>query len=605
MPRTKLNQLLVILIVAIATRVIFLEHPVQGDDYYYLASAMYGQTDPLHPGHARYVFQGKEVDMRGHPHPPLNAWILTAILAITGSITEMTLHSYYLGFSLMVAISMWALSLRYTKHPSGTTLLVLMAPAFVVSGNSVESDLPFFAFLLCGMTAFFYRQLWLAVPMLACAGLAAYQSVVIVPILWLYLWMKHRQWRTGWIVSCTPVVVLLLWQIYERVSGGAFPVAVAAGYFNEYDLQRFSAKLRNAVALSGHSLFLVGPFLTGSVIGTLWMQRRYFDKTNVFLFGWMVIFFCAALVLFFAGSARYLLPMLPPAAILAARILEDRKTILSIGLVCQAAVAMGLASANYEHWKGYQDFVERHRREFGNRRVWINGEWGLRYYAEARGGLPMRLGQAVQPGDLILSSKLAFPIPYTTGGGTLVPFAEEKIVPQLPFRLIGLDARSAWSTASMGLLPFDLSTSPVDIVRADLVVEKQPTLSFLPMGAPQAESHIVSGIYQLETGLFRWMGEQGSVYLKSSGERAPLELKLFIPDTAPARTVILEVDGKEVDRHKFDRTGLHQFKTAPVQWPRGRALVTIKVDQTFVAPGDTRRLGIILQEVGFHGPSAR
>ena len=36
-----------------------------------------------------------------------------------------------------------------------------------------------------------------------------------------------------------------------------------------------------------------------------------------------------------------------------------------------------------------------------------------------------------------------------------------------------------------------------------------------------------------------------------------------------------------------------------MQWPRGRALVTVKVDQTFVSGGDTRRLGIILQELGF------
>ena len=77
MPRTRLAQFLVLLVVAMATRVIFLEHPIQGDDYYYLASAMYGQTDPLHPGHAHYVFQGKDVDMRGHPHPPLNAWVLS------------------------------------------------------------------------------------------------------------------------------------------------------------------------------------------------------------------------------------------------------------------------------------------------------------------------------------------------------------------------------------------------------------------------------------------------------------------------------------------------------------------------------------------------
>lgn len=599
MPRTKLAQFFALLVIAIATRVVFLEHPIQGDDYYYLASAMYGQTDPLHPGHAHYVFQGKDVDMRGHPHPPLNAWILTGILALSGQLREVALHSWYILFSLMVLASMWALAQRYSPHPAWTTLLVLMSPAFIVSGNSLESDLPFFAFFLSGITAFIYRKTWLAVPLLAGAGLAAYQSVAIVPILWLYLWMKHRQWKAGWVIASTPVIVLVAWQIFERISGGAFPVAVAAGYFNEYGLQRLTAKLRNAAALSGHLFFVVGPLITGACVGVLAMQRRYYDRTNVFLFGWLAIFFSCALALFFAGSARYLLPMLPAAAVLASRILEGRKWLLAAGAVCQGILGMMLAFANYDHWKGYQEFVAQHRNEFHQRRVWVNGEWGLRYYAESLGGLPLRLGQAVQPGDLILSSRLAFPIPYTTGGGSLAPFSQVEIRPEIPLRLVGLTANSAWSTASMGLLPFDISTDPVDVVRADLVMEKQPTLSFLQMGAPQAESHIVSGIYQLESGLFRWMGEQASVFLKSNGEMAPLEVKLFIPDAAPARTVTLEVDGKEVSRETFKNTGLHDLKTAPIQWPRGRALVTVKVDRTFVSTGDTRQLGMILQELGF------
>ncbi|MBY0502401.1 MAG: glycosyltransferase family 39 protein [Bryobacteraceae bacterium] len=595
----RLVSLLLLVGAALAARLVFLSHPIQGDDYYYLASAMYGQTDPLHPHHAHYVFQGKDVDMRGHPHPPLNAWLLTGILALTGELREATLHGFYLLLSLLAVGSMWALARRESPHPVLATALVVASPAFLVSGNSLESDLPLFAFWLGGVAAFVYRKTWLAVPLLACAGLAAYQAVTLVPILWLYLWLKQRDWRAGWILACTPALVLIVWTIFERVTGGAFPVAVAAGYFSEYGLQRLSAKLRNAAALSGHLFFVVGPLLTGAMVGTLWKYRRRFDSTHWFLVGWLGIFFAAALVLFFAGSARYLLPLLPAAALLTTRVLAGRTRLLAAGVALQALVGAALAVANYQHWKGYQEFVARHQGEFANRRVWVNGEWGLRYYAEALGGLPLRLGQAVQPGDLVLSSQLAYPIPYTTGGGTLTPFAQTAITPSMPLRLVGLTARSAWSTASMGLLPFDISRDPVDVVRADIVVEKQPTLSFLAMGDPAAESHLVSGIYQLESGKFRWMGEQGSVFLKANGEVAPLEVKLYIPDAAPAREVTVEVDGREVGRQRYAGAGLYDLKTAPVHWPRNRALVTVKVDQAFVAQGDTRRLGMILQEIGF------
>jgi hypothetical protein len=231
--------------------------------------------------------------------------------------------------------------------------------------------------------------------------------------------------------------------------------------------------------------------------------------------------------------------------------------------------------------------------------VWINGEWGLRFYLEAEGGLPLVSGQAVRPGEVVVSSRLAFPIPFTTGGGVRVPLAEQEIRPWLPLRLIGLGARSAYSTASLGLRPFDLGTGPIDVVRAEAILERKPTREYLLMNEPEAEQQIVSGVYQLEEGRWRWMSERAVVLLKRPAAPLPLQVVFYISDQAPARRVSVEVEGQPVAEQTYSRPGTYTLVSAPRAVTGDTATVTISVDKTFMAAGDHRRLGIILSAVGF------
>lgn len=598
-PQGKLTQFLLGAIFILLVRISYLDHPIQGDDYYYLSGAMHGQIDPAHPHQARYIFQGRQVWMLGHPHPPLNSWILTATLAAAGDIRAETFHAVYVALSMLVVAGVFSLARRYSPHPALATLLVLSTPAFLVAGNSLESDLPFLACWTAAMAAFVSGRLWLAVPLLAATGLAAYQSVVIIPILWTWLWLEDRRWAAGWLASLTPAFTLVAWQMFEKWSAGVYPLAVTSSYFAEYGLQKSEAKLLNAQALLGHAVFVVGPVLLLALV-LLRRRERPWDRRDTWLLAWTGIFFAAALVLFFAGSARYLLPLAPAAALLVTRRLAAYPRVLMAGIAIQLVLGFALARANFEHWRGYQQFVERLKPEIKSRRVWINGEWGLRYYAETEGALPLEQGQAVMPGDVVVTSKLSYPIPFTTGGGTLAPLAELTIRPEVPLRLIGLDSRSAWSVVSpKARWPFDISNAPVDIVKAEVVVEREPTLSYLPMAAPEADSQIVSGLYQLENGRYRWMAAQATILLKSPAKAAPLQAIVYLPDMAPARQVVLELDGREVARQTYQGAGLYTITTPPLDSPPGRTPVTIKVDQTFVAPGDTRRLGIILQEIGF------
>ena len=73
------------------------------------------------------------------------------------------------------------------------------------------------------------------------ASLAAYQSVMLIPILGGYLWLRDRRWLAGWLVLVTPLATLGLWQLFERITGGAMPAEVLTGHFDEYGLSPFSA----------------------------------------------------------------------------------------------------------------------------------------------------------------------------------------------------------------------------------------------------------------------------------------------------------------------------------------------------------------------------
>lgn len=583
-------SLAIVIAAALLVRLPFLNQAIQGDDVYYLAGAEHAQIDPLHPNHTRYLFLGDLVDMRGHPHPPFNVWFLGLLVAVTGDIREIPFHAAYVLFSLIAAVSMWSLARRFSPHPAWATLLFLAVPAFVVNGNSLESDVPLLAFWVAAVALFAGERWLLSAAALFLAAMTGFQAVLLTPILAIYVWLFARRSRAAWLVTLAPVATIAGWQVYERLSTGVLPAAVLSGYMNSYGWQTFYNKSRNAAALTVHSVWMVFPLLLPPAVAAIWKRR---DRDTVFLSAWIVIFFAGALVIFFAGSARYLLPIAAPICLLVSRL---RPAWLAIGFVCQMALSLSLAVVNYQHWDGYRRFA-RTLQPF--HRIWINGEWGLRYYLEARGGLPLERGQVVRPGDAVVSSELAYPVEFHHGGGVLTPVAQMEIRSTLPLRLIGLDAKSGYSTASKGLRPFDISRGPIDRVRADLVVERQPTLEYLPMNAPQAAEQIVSGVFELEDGRWRWMSGRAVVLLKTPVEPATLRVSFTIPGPSPARRVAVEIDGREVASKTFPAPGTYVLEAPVPRIDAPAVAVTIAVDRVFSVPGDVRKLGIILTELGF------
>jgi hypothetical protein len=592
-PRGGASQLLLLLALVVALRLPFLNQAIQGDDDIYLTVAAHALVDPLHPTHTTYVFRGVEVDLRGQPHPPLDGWVLAGLIATFGDVKEVPFHAAYMVFSLVAAAAMWSLARRFSPQPLWAALLFVAVPAFVVNGNSFETDLPFLAFWMAAVALFVAgRPLWSVVPM-ALAAMTSYQAVFLVPILAVYVWLFDRRDPIRWATIFTPALVAGVWQLFERLSTGALPAQVLGGYLAEY--QGLPVKLANAAMLFIHSWWIVFPLLTPGAILVAWRGARGArGSPNLrFLLAWIAIFFDCAAVVFPAGAARYLLPMAAPVVLLTSHL---PRRWLAAGFAAQLALSLGLAIVNYQHWDGVRRFAERVHAAAPDARVWVNGEHGLRFYAEHDGALPLTRTQPVRPGDILVSSALSrsFEVMAPT-----VPLFEAVIRPAIPLRLIGLDSHSGYSTVQKGFWPFGVSTGVIDRLTAARVVERQPALSYLPMSAPEANDQIVSGIYDLEEHRFRWMAQIAVVVLKSPAAALPLRVDFSIPANAPARRVTLRLDGREVASETYPAPGQYTLATPALQPAARSAAVQIEVDRAFSVPGDRRELGIVLTAVGF------
>ena len=602
------KQTLAIIALVLALRLPFLHQAIQGDDLYYLYGAEHAQIEPLHPDHAKYLFQGDLVEMRGNSHPPLNSWILGALLRAMGDVREVPFHLVYSIFSIAAALAMFSLARRFCEKPFFATLLFIAAPAFVVNGNSLETDLPFLALWMLTV-AWFVKgveedsTLALIGSALAAAlaALNAYQAVFLVPILAFYLWRKKSRSILAWSAIFAAPVAIGAWQVYGGVTGGAMPIAVLWGYMQKYGWQVATQKAKNTAALVVHSSWIVSPLL---IRGTRWNWAlgviaaaggAFFDPNPMFwaslglgvvmlsscvgrdfLEAWILIFFAGALIVFFAGSARYLLPIAAPVAMLAANRCSTR--MLSIGFAAQMALSVGFAIVNYETWGAYKNFAFSLASEVAQTRVWVEKDWGLRYYLESEGALAVPRDQTFAVGDVVVTSR-ALP------NGQVI--ASTEIRPSIPLRLFSINQKSAYSVASAGLWPFEFSNAPVDRVAAYVISERKAELSWV---TPADQQQILRGLSP-----DGWTAGEATVLVKRGS--GPLRAEFSIHEQSRVRNVKLVIDSKTIAEQTFPGPGAYSL-SADVPGS-DNVTVTLAVDKTFSVPGDGRQLGILVKGIGF------
>lgn len=578
------RDVILLALLVIALRLPFLNQAVGGDEPYYLAAAEHAQIDPWHPNHTMFVFEGNDVTFRGYPHPPGNAWFQAAMLALCGDIKEAPFHAGYILFSLFAVMSVYSLGRKFSSNPLLAALLFLAVPVFVINGNTMESDLPYVSMLLAGFAFYVWNRRITSAVFLGLAAMVSYQAFLALPILLLH----DRKGLRSWLPAATPILTLIGWQLFEKISSGQFPAEVTAGYLSSAGYNRLELKLQNAAGVFIHSWFLIFPLLVPAALYGAWRRK------DLFLGGWIVLYLGAAMILFYAGAARYVFPLAAPLALLASRL---PARFAWPGFALQLALSISLATVNFEQWNAYRDFARRLEVRPGH--TWANAEWGLRFYLEEKGALPLHRNQLIPAGDMVVTSDLGYPVQFGHGGSRLVSAGSYDIETTVPLRLIGIGSHAGYATASQGLLPFAIAAGPVDHIHAERLVEKKPVRSWLAMNAADFNDHAVSGTYALEQNSYRWVAGTSSFLLQAPATPAKLGADFAIHELAKARHITLLLDNQPVATLDCPGPGAYTIQTSGPVAASGAVQVTLRADKVFSVPGDNRELALILTGIGF------
>ena len=485
------RELLLLAAFTLLLHIPFLRQPVQGDEITYLDVAREVLRQPLTPLNFHYVFQGHLVEAAGHPHPPLNAYLLALAWSLRGRFAVFSFHVFYLLFALGISFAAYALAAHFTTEPLWCALLVASSPLVQASTNTLAGpEPPALAFLLTGAAAFFRRRVWISGIALTLAGVTELQALALPPILLLeYAVKRERPPRAAWLALTAPFVGLTAWQALQWVLTDRLPGRALLGYAQGSGRAGLSLKGASALALLEHlgvlvtllpvawrrswalapgllacvlvrdypwwerALLLI--FVTLGVNALVWLLES--RRNNPVLAAWCLLYFSFAALAFFAGAARYLLPLVAPMVLLLV-LQSSGRLMRALALGVNVLLGLNLSFAAYEFARVYAQVQPPPGRTF-----LVNGEWGFRYYMRAKGGRVLEAHSVPLPGEWIVSSELSLAGNYDSLAEEIaVPLRASDLRVRTPLRLIDRYAHAGFSAVSFGLLPFSFSRRPLD-----------------------------------------------------------------------------------------------------------------------------------------------
>lgn len=357
----------------------------------------------------------------------------------------------------------------------------------------------------------------------------SYQAAVFVPVLFLYALARKRLSPHFLFSLSLGPLLLLSWLIGIYLLHDIFPflktknpATIATEVKNSLPASAVQGKLIFILAMTGASTFLIillrwlttrrgylaagawlilallsFGFLRGHLDGygmaallllaalvafglaalTYALLRCLADLRNeetrpraLFLLGWIGVVLFYNLMLLPFGSARYLLPALPPLMMLLFHGLDlssSTNRVATAGIVL-LALAFGLSSAlsDYRFAETYRSmaaevkkFKEGREKEFD---VWYVGDWGMRYYMEQAGAKRLS-AKSNEPkrGDLVIIPEMprfSVPGPQVQQRWATKGFRDFRS--DFPLRLFNRNSQAGFYSHYAGLLPFTWSSEP-------------------------------------------------------------------------------------------------------------------------------------------------
>ncbi len=136
------------------------------------------------------------------------------------------------------------------------------------------------------------------------------------------------------------------------------------------------------------------------------------------------------------------------------------------------------------------------------------------------------------------------------------------------------------------------------------LLDREPTVSWLPMNSPAAAYQIAGGVFGLEGNAWRWTGATASFRLLTPSHAGRFAADVVVrPEVVPC-TVTLSVNGIAIATAKYSTPGAYELAGPVVGALPDAVTATLSTDRTFRAPPDTRDLGLVLTAIGFVDPTA-
>jgi hypothetical protein len=214
-------------------------------------------------------------------------------------------------------------------------------------------------------------------------------------------WVLRRDWHNALPVALAGALVLLGLIVTRDPDATGGTAVSAVGRQLGLD---FSG--RHAVAL------LIAYLTTTPLIAALLTRRRL--EPSALLWVWLLV--PVPVIAYVQIAPKYLLPVLPAAAILAAYGLDHlaaRRTILALLVAVGTALGLLVLTAD-ARMAGEARAAATHLilpRVQAGERVWFAGHWGFHWYAEAAGATPLSVDPPFpSPGHIVVSNTVTRPI---------------------------------------------------------------------------------------------------------------------------------------------------------------------------------------------------
>jgi 4-amino-4-deoxy-L-arabinose transferase-like glycosyltransferase len=535
--RNRNLDIAILVLTVAACAIPFLGQAFHMDDGFYMDMARNVQKKPFFPNDTPYMFQGVlYADMGSHTHPPLQTYFLATVQHFFGEGpgTERIYHLLALFYPLLAVLSFYWICAAFVQRPLWPSMLLACSPLFLVMQHTLMTDVPMLAFWLAATGCFLWgtnlrrTSLYgLSSAFQVAAVFTSYQSLALIPLLGFYQLRKGRG-RAGWLSLTVAPTAIAAWYILSSIHYRRPLWRMTVGYIQSRDplsMHVLGTKLLAILQYQGwlvifpvyilyllardmkwRALVLVllgavylaqfripeyrwmdkGIFVIGLASGlfaalemgkTAWsafFKDLLFEKVEgQFLGLWYFGVFAYCLFFLTEGSARYILPMLPPFLLCFFRTLEMSEILeyrVPRRLISSAMLASGslivslswglvLSRADQEFAEIYPRAAAQFSRFANNFQSYCDGEWGFRYYFARRGTLPLPAeASSVGGGSFVVVPKLALPseIPADLRS-RLTPFQTTVYRPQSPLRLLDLYSPAAFYSTGWGLVPFSFS----------------------------------------------------------------------------------------------------------------------------------------------------